>query len=74
MVKEFFGLSLKETFATYTLLSSTASIVGIILILLMDASVILAGVAIVAILALAIVIHMFEGIRKKKNAVEDIGA
>jgi gluconate:H+ symporter, GntP family len=74
MVKEFFGLSLKETFATYTLLSSTASIVGIILILLMDASVILAGVAIVAILALAVVIHMVEGNRKKKNIVEDIGA
>ena len=61
MVKEFFGLSLKETFATYTLLSSAASIVGIILILLMDASVILAGVAIVAILVLAVVIHMIEG-------------
>ena len=40
----------------------------------MDASVILAGIAIVAILALAIGIHMFEEIRKKKNAVEDIGA
>ena len=74
MVKEFFGLSLKETFATYTLLSSAASIVGIILILLMDASVLLAGVAIIAILALAIIIHMFEETRKKKNTVKHIGA
>jgi len=71
MVKEFFGLSLKETFATYTLLSSTASIVGIVLILLMDASVILAGLVIVAILLLAVVIHMFDGIRKKD--VEETG-
>ena len=45
-----------------------------ILILLMDASLILGGVAIVAILALAIGFHMFEEIRKKKNTVEDIGA
>lgn len=73
MVKEFFGLSLKETFATYTLLSSTASVVGIILILLMDASVILASLAILAILALAVIIHKLEGIRKRKNVVVDIG-
>ena len=67
MVKEFFGLSLKETFATYTLLSSTASIVGIILILLMDASVILAGVAILAILALQLLFIWLKETEKRKT-------
>ncbi|MGX9134295.1 GntP family permease [Rummeliibacillus sp. JY-2-4R] len=36
MVKEFFGLSLKETFATWTLLSTILSIVGLVCILLMN--------------------------------------
>ena len=67
MVKEFFGLSLKETFATYTILSSVASIVGIILILLMDASILLAGAVIVAILVAAVIIHKLEGARNKKQ-------
>ncbi|WP_394234263.1 gluconate:H+ symporter [Niallia oryzisoli] len=74
MVKEFFGLSLKETFATYTILSSVASIVGITLILLMDTSVILAGVAIAAILVAAVVFHKIEGARNKKQLMKDIGA
>ncbi|MBB6445168.1 gluconate:H+ symporter [Bacillus benzoevorans] len=74
MVKEFFGLSMKETFATYTILSSVASIVGIILVLLMDTSILLAGVVIAAILVAAVVIHMLEGARKKKDQVEDITA
>ena len=39
----------------------------------MDASVILASLAIVGILALAVVIHKLEGIKKTKNAVVDIG-
>ena len=39
----------------------------------MDASVILASLAIVAIFALAVVIHKLEGARKTKNTVVDIG-
>ncbi|HHW38349.1 MAG TPA: gluconate permease [Bacillales bacterium] len=74
MVKEFFGLSLKETFATYTILSSIASVVGIILILLMDASLFLGGAAIVAILVAAVVIHMLEGDKNKKKQIENITA
>lgn len=74
MVKEFFGLSLKETFATYTLLSSTASIVGIALILLMDISVLLAVLVIIAILSLAVVIHKFEGIQDEKKQMDSFGA
>ena len=74
MVKEFFGLSLKETFATYTILSSVASIVGIILILLMDASIFLASIAIVAILVAAVVIHMLEGKKNKNNHIKNITA
>ena len=73
MVKEFFGLSLKETFATYTVLSSVASITGIILILIMDASVILASIVIVAILILAVVINMIGG-KSKKSSIENLGA
>ncbi len=65
MVKEFLGLSMKETFLTYTILSSVASIVGIILILLMDASLVLGGIAIVAILVAAVVFHMLEGTKNK---------
>ena len=74
MVKEFFGLSLKETFATYTLLSSTASIVGIILILLMDASVYSSRSSNRSYPSPCNRYSYVEGIRKKKNAVEDIGA
>jgi gluconate:H+ symporter, GntP family len=72
MVKEFFGLSMKETFATYTILSSVASIVGIILVLLMDTSVILAGVTIAAILVAAVVIHTIEGAGNKKKQIKNI--
>ncbi|WP_378954328.1 GntP family permease [Pelosinus sp. sgz500959] len=36
MVKEYFGLTLKETFATWTLLSTITSVVGLIFILLLD--------------------------------------
>lgn len=36
MVKEYFGLSLKETFSTWTLLSTILSVTGIIIILLLD--------------------------------------
>lgn len=74
MVKEFFGLTMKETFATYTILSSVASIVGIILVLLLDTSIILAGVIIAAILIAAVVIHMLEGTKNKKKQIEDITA
>lgn len=74
MVKEFFGLSMKETFATYTILSSIASIVGIILILLMDTSVILASVIILAILVAAVVIHMLGEAGNKKKQIENITA
>lgn len=73
MVKEFFGLSLKETFATYTVLSSVASITGIILILLMDTSIILASIVIVAILVMAVVINMIGG-KSKKSSIENLGA
>ncbi|WP_085992998.1 gluconate:H+ symporter [Oceanobacillus senegalensis] len=74
MVKEFFGLSMKETFATYTILSSVASIVGIILVLLMDASVLLAGVAIAAIIGAAVIIHINEGLRNNKKPIKKVSA
>lgn len=37
MAKEYFGLTLKETFATWTLLSTIVSVVGLIFILALDA-------------------------------------
>jgi GntP family gluconate:H+ symporter len=37
MVKEYFGLTLKETFATWTMLSTITSVVGLIFILALDA-------------------------------------
>ncbi len=37
MVKEYFGLTLKETFATWTLLSTITSVAGLIFILALDA-------------------------------------
>lgn len=73
MVKEFFGLSMKETFATYTIVSTAASVVGIILVLLLDASLILAGIAMAAILVAAAVIHKIEGTRTK-NQTKNITA
>lgn len=36
MVKEYFGLSLKETFGTWTLLSTIVSVVGLIMVLLLS--------------------------------------
>jgi len=36
MVKEYFGLTLKETFATWTLLSTITSVVGLLFILALD--------------------------------------
>jgi GntP family gluconate:H+ symporter len=36
MVKEYFGLSLKETFSTWTLLSTILSITGLICILILN--------------------------------------
>ncbi|MEH6941297.1 gluconate:H+ symporter [Bacillus sp. JJ722] len=74
MVKEFFGLSLKETFATYTLLSSLASIVGIALVLLINTSLLLAGAVIVAIVIVAIAFSMFKGTKDKNKNIESLGA
>lgn len=37
MVKEYFGLTLKETFATWTMLSTITSVAGLIFILMLDA-------------------------------------
>lgn len=36
MVKEYFGLSLKETFATWTVLSTIASVCGLVFVLVLD--------------------------------------
>ncbi|MDU2064466.1 MAG: gluconate:H+ symporter [Sporomusaceae bacterium] len=36
MVKEYFGLTLKETFATWTVLSTITAVVGLVFILLLD--------------------------------------
>lgn len=71
MVKEFFDLSLKETFATYTILSSIASIVGIILILLIDISLSLALIVIATILLVSFIIYNFEG-SKSRRSTKDI--
>lgn len=74
MVKEFFGLSLKETFATYTVLSSLASIVGIILILLLNISWIIPTAITVLSIILAVSFGLFDKLKDKRTQFENVQA
>ncbi|HWL13009.1 MAG TPA: GntP family permease [Ureibacillus sp.] len=55
MIKEYFGLSMKETFATWTVLSTIVSVSGLVFILLINASLILSG----ALIALIILVTLY---------------
>lgn len=74
MVKEYFGLSLKETFATYTVLSSIASVVGIILILLLDISWMITGAITVLSIIAVIMANMFAKLKDKDKHFGDVQA
>ncbi|ALA51715.1 GntP family permease [Shouchella clausii] len=69
MIKEYFGLSIKETFSTWTILSTITSVVGLGFILLFDASFIIAGIAIVLISVVAIYFSTITPIKDKRKAL-----
>ncbi|MDO7269295.1 GntP family permease [Shouchella clausii] len=69
MIKEYFGLSMKETFSTWTILSTITSVVGLGFILLFDASFIIAGIAIVLISVVAIYFSTITPIKDKRKAL-----
>ncbi|TDL86196.1 gluconate permease [Vibrio vulnificus] len=74
MIKEYFGLSMKETFLTWTLLSTITSVAGLGFILLLDASLIISGAVIILISIVAIYFSMFDRSKDKRNAFGDIKA
>lgn len=74
MIKEYFGLSMKETFSTWTLLSTITSGAGLGFILLIDASLIISGAVIILISIVAIYFSMFDRSKDKRNAFGDIKA
>lgn len=69
MIKEYFGLSMKETFSTWTILSTITSVVGLGFILLFDASFIIAGIAIVLISVAAIYFSTITPVKDKRKAL-----
>ncbi|AST94579.1 GntP family permease [Shouchella clausii] len=69
MIKEYFGLSMKETFSTWTILSTITSVVGLGFILLFDASFIIAGIAIVLISVAAIYFSTMTPVKDKRKAL-----
>lgn len=70
MIKEYFGLSMKETFSTWTVLSTITSVAGLAFILLLNASLIISIVVIVLISLVAIYFVMFARSEDKVNALE----
>lgn len=70
MIKEYFGLSMKETFSTWTVLSTITSVAGLGFILLLDASLIISGVVIVLFSIVAIYFGMFG---RSKEQVRPVG-
>ncbi|CEE00904.1 MULTISPECIES: gluconate:H+ symporter [Bacillaceae] len=66
MVKEYFGLSLKETFGTWTLLSTVVSVVGLGMVLLLNISIVI-GVIVIALVA---VVGIFILLKRYKNNYE----
>lgn len=74
MIKEYTGLSMKETFSTWTLLSTITSGAGLGFILLIDASLIISGAVIILISIVAIYFSMFDRSKDKRNAFGDIKA
>ena len=69
MIKEYFGLSMKETFSTWTVLSTIASISGLGFILLLNSSLIIAGIIIVLIIIGAVYFSMMGRPKDKGNTV-----
>ncbi|MEY8189645.1 GntP family permease [Peribacillus simplex] len=74
MIKEYFGLSMKETFSTWTILSTITSVAGLGFILLLDASLIISGAVIIIISIIAIYFSMFDRSKEKRNSLGDIKA
>ncbi|WP_082195166.1 gluconate:H+ symporter [Bacillus andreraoultii] len=75
MVKEYFGLSLKETFGTWTLLSTIASVVGLGMVLLLDVSLIMGGIVIILIIVAGLfgmLKHNHNNIKKDSKAYKNI--
>lgn len=70
MIKEYFGLSMKETFSTWTILSTITSVAGLGFILLLDASLIIAGVLIIFISIVAIYFSGFNRSKNKNNVLD----
>ncbi|MFJ7678649.1 GntP family permease [Peribacillus sp. NPDC097198] len=69
MIKEYFGLSMKETFSTWTVLSTITSLSGLGFILLLNSSLIIAGIIIVLIIIGAVYFSMTGRPKDKGNTV-----
>lgn len=69
MIKEYFGLSMKETFSTWTVLSTIASVSGLVFILLLDASLVISATLIILCSILAVCYVMFIRPKKQVKAV-----
>ncbi|MFJ7850019.1 GntP family permease [Peribacillus sp. NPDC097206] len=69
MIKEYFGLSMKETFSTWTVLSTITSLSGLGFILLLNTSFTLAGIIIVLIIIGAVYFSMTDRPKDKRNTV-----
>ena len=69
MIKEYFGLSMKETFSTWTVLSTITSVSGLGFILLLNSSLIIAGIIIVLIIIGAVYFSMMGRPKDKGNTV-----
>lgn len=69
MIKEYFGLSMKETFSTWTVLSTITSVAGLGFILLLNSSLIIAGIIIVLIIIGAVYFSMMGRPKDKGNTV-----
>jgi len=70
MIKEYFGLSMKETFSTWTVLSTITSVAGLGFVLLLEASLTLSIAVIVVISAVAIYFGVVARSTDKVNALE----
>lgn len=69
MIKEYFGLSMKETFSTWTVLSTIASVTGLGFILLLNSSLIITGIIIVLLIIATIYFSMTGRTKDKRNTV-----
>ena len=72
MIKEYFGLSMKETFSTWTILSTITSVVGLGFILLLDTSLTISIILIISISLVAMYFSIFNQPFKQSKDKSDV--